>query len=506
MTGTQVLDLDFKPKSPIDAAIEIYGEFSADKSRMEAEGSDLLHNILAGALRKIAEQFTTETYEFILAIDKFVEQSITCITEPLKYILNEYIPCRDDSSSHRLNMSTLFCAYYALSLVYKKKDNTAGLKMLLDADQDLNKGTKYDVFRDFPLYYEVLARCYKHQNHLHTALDYDQEALNRLKDRGIANCGVAASYASTVAMMLDKHQTVADRIYEKAREYIEDAISYNPQYAKYYYLKAELQFFYAMCKDMDFEDFEKLFLDAVALIEEKALKIHKERYSSPSIYREYEEKQYDKFRVIIQQEYEKRNEADKFDPVQIRKHIADASSYEDYSPPMPDLDADQPYFYICYAAKDFKSVYYDMAELFERKIPFKFNQHPTMKNSWNATMKADIKSDLCMGVVFYISKNTLTCKPLCRDIRKVCQELKKPHFAVNLEGKTKPSRILIDTILEVCGNRRRSTLDGSHLRSFLMAFPDNEPWTAKDKHHGDDNTRHFNDYLQRLRSIFNMEI
>lgn len=509
MTEETIRDLAAEHEITKEKTKKIVDDFLRAHKRLKSEDPSLLCEVLLGSLGQIAEQFTTQEYSFNLAIDLFVEQTSSRIEKLLQVILDERIPEEYSHDFTSPDMDALFCAYYALSLIYKKKNNYDNLRALLDNFGEEDKRySRFDVLSAYPLYYEVRSRCYKRLDNLDTALKQDKIALNLLNAYGIENHATSNSYASTVSMILATGRKVSKDKFKNACDYIEKSISYNPEYPKYYFVKAQLIFYSAMLEeDIDDYRFERICEQATSLVEQSArIKLH-QLYNGKSEHRRHETQKYNAFLNKIEQAVEQRSQNSDKKIEDIKEEILNSTDYYDCPrPEMPDLDENTPYFYICYSTRDYKSVFCDMVELYHQRIPFKYDRRLTAGQEWNPQVEASIRSEQCKGVVFYISENTLVSKSFCEEIAMVCETNMKPYFAVNLEGEESSSKIMIDTILEVCKKGKPYPISATQMRSFINAFHDRIIHVSKLRRNGDNGIKHFRNYLEQLKLQFKMDV
>lgn len=452
------------------------------------------------ALLLITQEFTTEKYSFNLAIDVFVEAAYKNLSDCLVKILNT--TDFDDEDDDRRDVG--FAAYYALSLIRKKEDNVEGLGELLD--------DKYVSFSGYPLHYEVHSRYYKRIDNFKQALSCDKRAINILNRKSITNVALCISYASTVCTMLKRRDPALDiDDIELAQKYIDAAIDFNPDYPKYYFLKAQLTFLSAVHNGGELSDLVKAGKDAVKLIDEYADVILYELYHDRNVFVQKERAKYDDFKLYIDEIIKRKKSprfvkrADELDELKTKILAAksqDVCVSSAILPPLPALHTDDKYFFICYSSRDFKSVYCDLIELYKRKVPFRYDERLKHGEGWQGQIECGISSENCAGVVFYLSKNVLSTSSVCQEIN-ITEEYNRDHFCVNLEGSTLPSRILTDLIIERYENDPQNyAIPGEQMHQFLNFFSDNQVFTHKFKENGPDGTDHFDAFVDALLTKF----
>jgi len=466
--------------------------------KAEHYDAEQLYSATFDALKMLTRQFGTHEYAFNLSIEIFVENTFTEIAPVLRQIVDDHI------ASIRVNTETadaVFAAYYALSLIYKKTKNINGLRSLAD--------DKYDVafirgFAGYPLTFEVFSRYHKRTKTLEgyrKALGYDNRAIRMLSRLKASNIGVCISFASTVCLILESNSDFLepDQI-ASAIEYINAAIDINPEYPKYYYLKAKLAFYSALPED-DNEKLGRICRQVIQDLEDAEIFLQEK-----DVYRAAERKEYESFKMKVWNMLDMRRHprfllSDE-QLSALRNRILECSEIDRRSclPPLPDLQEGDRYFFICYSVADFKSVYSDIIELYRNKVPFCYDQNIAAGRNWQQYVRSHISSENCMGVVFYISRNTLQTNSVCEEIQ-IVNEYDKPYFCVNLEGAKPPSDLLTDIIIENYLNHGKQ-LSGSQMRLFLNAFDDDTVFTAKYREHSDAGLQHFQKYLFDIRNCF----
>lgn len=425
-------------------------------------------------LQRIIEAYHTYTYHFNLAMDILVESQHIQVAD-LQTILDAYAPTQKG-----LQQDIVFAAFYTLSLILKKEENVDDLKTLTD-------DPKFHSLGGHPLYFEVMARYAKRNGRFADALESDQLAIDMLQDCNYPpNAAVGASYASTVCTMLMQcNSKVKPKHIDQATKYIEDAISTNENYPKYYFLKARLLFLSALFEEKNLEELETISETAFALIHKARLKLIR-FYENNGKYTQRETAKYDEFARYITEMLD-RKQNPKFnvpdDALEIlRKVILSKNSRTEcngHLPPLPRLDKNDKYFFICYRSLDFKSVFSDLIALYKRKVPFRYDENLNAGDDWDIQVKQYISDPNCQGVVFYLSKQSLASDPIIDEIN-ITKECKKPYFCVNLEGSKEPSLMLIENLIESYdSNPRTFKVDTDKLLLLLRFFSDNMVYTAK---------------------------
>lgn len=394
------------------------------------------------SLQKLVKDFGTHEYGFNLSIEKYVEYFSDETARILPNILEANLP-RGLHWTHTTKTDIAFAAYYALSLIYKKSGNTNELKSLTEQ--------RYTTFSaHYPLTSEVLARYYKRTGKYERALECDQDVIDELGDQGIVNYGPCISYASTVCRMYDSGLFVSTQQIDNAETYIQAAIEFNPDYAKYYYLRGKLAFYKAqnIAENGDF----------LAVCEEALRNLSTARRLLRALNGNYNMSTLDEYHALSTKITSARDafiamglafqEVTDNDWRQRIEAIKLAEDTSDCLPPNPNLQDGRKYFFVSYSHKDFKSVYPDLLMLYRQRIPFQFDGGLPFGERWDVSVKPKIQSENCLGVLFYVSQHTLLSNP----VEKECMILKEhnnaPNYLIVKLGKNESTTdILINTIV-----------------------------------------------------------
>ena len=467
-------------------------DFNIDQDS-DIESIDELILPISDALEIIIKEYTVQKYEFTLAMDVFVEMAHPELEAGLVKMLEEA------DFTDRSRLEVYFAAYYALSIVYKKNENTDGLLSLLDK--------RYSKLKRFPLYFEVRSRYYKRIGMFEEALDSDSLAIDNLDD-GIVNVGLLISYASTVCKMLKDKHPLDDEQINHAFDYIEEAIRMNPSYPKYPFVKAKLIFLSEMHSGGDLIRLKEAQKSALELIKEAKRLLYK-FYKDQNNYEQ--EKDYEKFKhfmdgIIENLRYPVSHEkldSNKEEILRAGSHKECASS--DKLPPNPNLNPGDKYFFICYSSIDFKSVYCDLIELYKQKVHFMYDRRLDNDVDWEQQVAEKINNDDCVGVAFYISQNILSGDAVYKEIQ-IAVDSEKPRFRINLEEKA-PSKILIDFLIQRHKDFPNDYyISDQKMRLFLNCFNDSGVFLDKLKKFGDSGAEHLQSYIDYLVNKFSKEI
>lgn len=469
-------------------------------------GSDCIEGATEKALKMLTEKYGTEEYGFNLSIEIFVERFSKYIQSQLVSLLEKNLPDPSPFVVHDSKKSDIaFAALYALSLVHKKENEIEKLSNLISA--------KYNSLRGYVLYCEVESRYYKRVKKYTDAILCDECAIKGLESRGIINYGLCISFASTVSCMYENGCPVTGKYAAQAKDYIARAISYNPEYPKYHFIKGKLLFFSSR-SEPDFYKFREKCQEAIDSVKLALMKLRTMHNGVSSHYIE-ESQVYNSLIDLISSHLEKRKtnagtlqtflQYTDEQYSEIKHKIIESNCDKECLPPRPNIKPGEKFFFVCYSSKDYKSVFCDLTELYKNRIPFLYDETLIHGENWVSQIRNSIADEQCAGVVFYLSKNTVLSSALEQEIKMVCDEFKetRTYFCVNLEGRTSPSDILIDVLKATPKSKlKESGTDGERMRIFLNAFRDNVVFTAKEPENGVDGTAHFDDYLKAIQKSF----
>lgn len=136
-----------------------------------------------------------------------------------------------------------------------------------------------------------------------------------------------------------------------------------------------------------------------------------------------------------------------FSAAAYKKQLAAAASIRDCGKPLlRDLSKLGEYIFISYSHKDYKAVYADLADLYERGIPFWFDGGLPAGKSWSQEVLERMTDPKCCGVVFYLSEDLFLSQSVQSEIRTVLGKTgdyrtQLNHICINLTA-LRPSEIL----------------------------------------------------------------
>lgn len=453
----------------------------------------------AGSLKNLAAEFGTSDYSFNYSIEHYVEHFCELIHDVLPRILSDYLPRHAALARPSEETDIAFVAYYAMSLIYKKEDKEEELRGLIS--------DKYSLFtRMYPLAFEVRSRYFKRVRKYEEALESDEQAIEFLEAQDIQNYALGISYAATVCRMYEKGYAVEAYQSEYAERYINAAITYNPEYPKYHFLRGKL-LLYSRRGIQDTEQFNAICDEALACVK----KARRLQMGQPGAHFEKALREYNDLKVLIIQERSKRKDSSlpfrHMSERELRESIQavlSAREPKEVLPPNPNLKPGQKFIFISYSHQDFKSVYCDLLALYANKVPFQYDGGLPKGTRWDTEVHSFISKEECAGVVFFVGQNTVLSEAIERECRLVSENGKR-YFSVNLEGNMPPSKILMNSILrhgvEKCCSAH---VDNDRMVSFLTTFHDDITFVPKDPVLGESGSDHIPELISSIRQTFPM--
>ena len=482
-----------------------------DDSRRETELRALLDGIVA--------EFGVCDYAFSYVCAWFSETHAVAFSRELERIFRE--DCRTDvpvgeGTAPDPARSRSFTAFYLLvSCLVHRKETDAARKLLEDDSCDCRT-----AFRDMPLFYDLVSRCDKRSGEridARTALLDERKAIDMLERRSCRNVGVSCSFASTVSLMLERGLRVPVQDEEKAAELIDGAIEYNPEYAKYYFIRARLRFHSGLSPRTGKERLNLLYTARDdcerAVIRESS---HRKDYR-------LRVEDYKRLLEKIENEIGPLEDAlaasgpdagpdlrpEVLDA--LREEVLAAENEAELVRYPPAETFGEKYVFICYSRADFRRVYCDMIELARRRIPFLYDHGTVLPGyDWDVAVAERIRDPRCAGIVFYLGGSSVLSSPLAKEIllvRAKSEQLGKHanslFFTVNLTGEV-PSRMLVRAIRN-CGedDSRISNLTSERIVQFLSTFTDAGDFIRRSPDAGD--VRHMEAVVRTVARKFGIQ-
>ena len=437
-------------------------------------------NTLSGPFEKIFRTYFKEEYKF----------------------LGDYEPCFERKLS--------FAAFYALMTFFIDSGKMEETKRIFSDVDGFGKLNYY--FNDFALYHDILSRYYKRTDggkDFYLALDENGIAIEHLDRKGISNAGVYCSFASTVCKMMENGISVRNRDKETAADCIRKALEFNPGYAKYHYINALLIYY----RSKSIESVRNRIDELNRAYDETETAIRVEDLARIDVAQRVA--MYRAFRQRLQVELDgldnfkddtaALNEIDEW-----KRNICESQD-EDHCQRPALIEDSENYIFICYSRTDYKKVFCDLVELYFHGIPFRYDKGgETVKigADWEESVRFKMLDSRCLGVIFYMSENTLLSESLEREEKAILEkagdrDLSRVMFCVN-PTKKKASQLIVDTIRRHSQEELdRYHVDSERLITFLKIFNDKRDYIARDPE--PENTSHIADLLKAINDNFGIK-
>ena len=398
----------------------------------------------------------------------------------------DYEPCPERKLS--------FAAFYTLLTYFIDNGRMEAVDEIFTNSPEAIDITRY--FSDFALFHDILSRYYKRgrdEKSMRMALEENEIALENLAADGFTNAGVSCSYASTVCRLLDNGLSVRPRTLEQAQAAISTSLSFNPDYAKYHAINAQLIYHRCLLRPGDRTNMTELetALDEISFAIRREDTHRQDNERRVSQYRSLKEKIAELYRTTEEQ-LQKEGASRIISQERLAAFKQEILLAEDdHSCHLPELcGSNEDYVFICYSRSDFRQVFCDALELFARGIPSRFDKEgSTMKHGadWDQVVRQRILDAHCKGVIFFLGSRTLLSQSLeeeqliIREKAGLDGDLSRVMFSINLTNKT-ASRLLIDTIREQSPEELASCgVDDERLRTFLSIFTDKRDFIPRDE-------------------------
>lgn len=94
------------------------------------------------------------------------------------------------------------------------------------------------------------------------------------------------------------------------------------------------------------------------------------------------------------------------------------------------------YYFVSYSHEDYREVFQDIFDLQEEGVPIFYDQGEFLDagKDWRKVAQDYIDKDQCLGVIFYISKNSVLSNSIHNEIKEI-KSINKPCLTINLEIK-----------------------------------------------------------------------
>lgn len=167
-----------------------------------------------------------------------------------------------------------------------------------------------------------------------------------------------------------------------------------------------------------------------------------------------------------------------FNSAEYKKRLASSVSCQTCEKvPVPQIEEDQNYIFISYAHRDYKTVYADIADMYEAGVRFWYDKGLSAGKKWDEEVLEKLRNPHCVGVIFYMSENLFLSQSAVREIEIACSLAKADgdtdripinHFSVNLTDDL-PVQILFNAMH--CQDGR--SLNMQQIGLLSQMFPDN---------------------------------
>ncbi len=400
---------------------------------------------LKSYLSDLVGRIETYSYEFDLELTRFFEKE-----QDLKGM--DLMKCTVQLIAEEKTDEAFACLY--LFTIYLKRDNNIdGLEKVVTDYEDVFPEEKY------PLILELKSRYLKRRKNdidsWKKALECDKKALKLLHGVFFAGStyGINASYVSTLCRILEhgaKHSQDLCRIKEFISEddcaegvsCISDNIKSNPDYAKNYFLKAQLLYYRMIVfdgePDRDPGAVNERCEYCDGMIAEISEAIKREHIAAKrETYRSFCR------RISEYQSYLASSVADK-----VLSEIDSSPSFERCIDPMCHACPDGgKYAFICYSRVDYKAVFKDIYTLYCKNVAVKFDRIVKSGSKWASTVEEAILDKDCAVVIFYMSSDALISDSIYKELSIVSEAdepNRKKYFFISVQGDT-ASKLLYDT-------------------------------------------------------------
>lgn len=202
-----------------------------------------------------------DSYSFYITCNKMVQKIESDETIDR---LSRYLETKKEtlSKAESDEKNKCFTVFYLVAYYYWEN------KRITDLNNLIKSYIQY--FTTFALALQIQGRVSRRNKKYKEAIDYDKKAEELLKEKSITNPAFKYTTAASVANALENgyfNAVSEDDIY-RAIKSAEEAINQNPDYHKWYYLKAKLQiysivYFYSKGEKDKYNNFEQIIEESI---------------------------------------------------------------------------------------------------------------------------------------------------------------------------------------------------------------------------------------------------
>ncbi len=391
-------------------------------------------------LRGTVERYKTYSYDFDLALTRFSEAEPDIDRRAL-------LDCVDALLSEG-DTDAAFAGLYLFTIYLKNDGNAVGLE---------NVVTRYEGHFDeekYPLILELKSRYLKRRvadiGAWQQALACDKRALDLLHGVFFAQStyGVNASYASTLCRILEygvRHRDALEKIkeftgrddYLYALHCISENIRNNSTYAKNYFLKAELMYYYMTAFGSEPEKAIQAVQDRCDMCDSIIAELSK------AIDLEEAPSKRETYRALAETVFEYQSGLASTVSDEWEAQLQSSDSFDSCVSPMCHAKlSGRKYAYVCYSRMDYKAVFSDLYRLYCSNISVEYDRIVKSGSKWSASVKEAILDSDCAVVIFFLSRHALTSDSIYKEISIVRASSKK-YFFISVTGDT-ASRMLYE--------------------------------------------------------------
>lgn len=422
----------------------------------------------------LTENCSCSSYEFILSITKLVEAHGNVFLETATEITDNFLQY---NSFCNISQDAAFVAAYYVAICYNRSRQKENMKNFL-----LRICPAFE--NEYPLFYELTGRfCTMNTDFINT-YRLSNRALTLLKEQKIENVAAGITYASSVSAIAE-HCFLNGRIYHQnesvsdgdedaadiscerilknqgsfsydyrdlsneklalALQRVEEAIRYNRDYPKYYFLKGKLLFYRAFYEqNMISEETVRTVRNLIQTALEKLSATNK-NYSVLS-------EEYNRLDYIVKNcptQSERWFEAEGYLFEKAKNTIIRATDAKQVQPRIYEHGTNVPHVFVSYSSKDFRVVYCDLIELKRNGIYCDYDNEmfayeevgdETSKQKWYIAIESKIRAAEC--VICYISPSYICSDAILLEL-KLIEKYRKPIIAIDLSGTHIVSRLFV---------------------------------------------------------------